>query len=247
METRIAAADVCLGIAKYYGSTAVVRDRSQRSPGQLVALLGPTGCGKTTTLRMIAGLIEPEAGEIPIRGQSVSGVPVHERDVGVLFQDYALFPHLSVLDNVAFGLDMRPATAPAIAPWSTRRWSWCDWPISASATRINSPAASSSAWRWPARWLSSPRCCCSTSRSARSTRSCAEEMQIELKDNQARLELTTIMVTHDQEEALTISDRIAVMNAGRIEQMARRRTSTIVPPPASWRSSSAPPMSLRAK
>src|SRR5271155_2690841 len=95
-------------LTKLYGATRAV-DRLSLSiaPGNMVALLGPSGCGKTTTLRMIAGLIEPNAGEIFLDGRPVSRVPVHRRNIGMLFQNYALFPHMTVAQNVAFGLETR--------------------------------------------------------------------------------------------------------------------------------------------
>jgi ABC-type Fe3+/spermidine/putrescine transport system ATPase subunit len=101
--------DVALsGLTKTYGSSRAVDGVTLRiATGEMVALLGPSGCGKTTTLRMIAGLVEPSQGEIFIGGRSVTRVPVHRRNIGMLFQTYALFPHLSVAENVAFGLEMR--------------------------------------------------------------------------------------------------------------------------------------------
>ena len=121
--------------------------------GELVALLGPSGCGKTTTLRMVAGFVEPAAGRVLIGGEDITRMPPHRRNMGVVFQSYALFPHLTVLENVAFGLRMRAMPAARAArEGAARRWSWSRCRISRSAIRRSSRAASSSAWRWRARW-----------------------------------------------------------------------------------------------
>ena len=133
-------------------------------------MLGPSGCGKTTTLRMIAGFEQATAGRLPIDGDDMPGIPPHKRPTNTVFQSYALFPHLSVKENVAFGLrrkgvdkgeiDRRVARgAGAGRAWRPRR----------TGARRSSPAACSSGSRWPAPWSTCRGCCCSTSRSARST------------------------------------------------------------------------------
>ena len=110
-----------LGVSRSYGDVQVVADVSLTAhSGEILALLGPSGCGKTTTLRMIAGLVEPSAGEITIDGRSVLDLPVHRRNLGMLFQSYALFPHMNVEDNVAFGLRMRDAVRSIRRPAATR-------------------------------------------------------------------------------------------------------------------------------
>ena len=142
--------------------------------GTLTTILGPSGCGKTTTLRMIAGLETPTSGRILIAGRDVTDLPASERDVSMVFQSYALFPHMDVLANVGYGLavagvprDQAKARAQAaMAVGRPRRHGPPD-------DRASSRAASSSASRWPARWCSSRRCCSSTSRCRISMRACA--------------------------------------------------------------------------
>ena len=114
---EIHSADLALsGLTKSYGHSVAVDNVTFRiATGEMVALLGPSGCGKTTTLRMIAGLIEPSGGDILIGGRSITSIPVHKRNIGMLFQNYALFPHLSVGQNVAFGLEMRGVKKAAAA------------------------------------------------------------------------------------------------------------------------------------
>jgi len=136
-----------------------------------------------------------------------------------MFQSYALFPHMSVAANVGYGLRMRRRPKAEIARRVEEALALvklADWRI---AGRASSPAASSSAWRWHARWSSGPRFCCSTSRSRRSIANLRGAMQVELKQIQQQLGVTTIFVTHDQSEALSLSDRIAVIAAGRIRQL----------------------------
>ena len=138
--------------------------------GEFFTLLGPSGCGKTTTLRMIAGFEQPTEGQIRIEGEDVAGLPPHKRPTNTVFQSYALFPHLSVEDNVAFGLkrkrvgkdEIAERVAAELRPGRARR-------RGEPAAARSSPAASSSGSRWRGRWSTCRRCCCSTSRSARST------------------------------------------------------------------------------
>ena len=188
-------------------------------------MLGPSGSGKTTVLRMIAGFEQPTAGHGRARRARTSpGAPPFERDVNTVFQDYALFPHMSVQENVEYGLRVKKvgqAERRARAAGGARDRSGSA--ATATAAPPSSPVASGSGSRWPARWSTGPRCCCSTSRSARSTSSCASEMQVELKEIQRDVGITFVFVTHDQEEALTMSDRIAVFNDGRIEQVGHAR------------------------
>ena len=138
--------------------------------GEFVALLGPSGCGKTTLLRSIAGFLTPDAGRILIEGRDVSRLPPHHRPLNTVFQNYALFPHMSVLDNVAYGPRRQGASrAEAAESARGRRWTWWAWPSSARATRARCPEDSSSAWRWRAPSSTGPSCCCWTSRCRRWT------------------------------------------------------------------------------
>ena len=139
--------------------------------GGFVALLGPSGCGKTTTLRMIGGFEEPTAGTVYLGEQDVTGLPPYKREVNTVFQNYALFPHMTIFDNVAFGIRQRGGGSKHRdrQAGAARCWSWCSWPASSSASRRSCPAARRSASRWPGRSSTSPGCCCWTSRWARST------------------------------------------------------------------------------
>ncbi len=145
------------------GVSAVMQDRNRGEivavrnvdlevePGELLTLLGPSGCGKTTTLRMIAGFQEPSGGRIFIAGRDVTHVPANARDIGFVFQNYALFPHLTIFGNVAYGLQVRQRSAATSAAPSMRCLNWLASPASANACRTSSRAASSSAWRWRGR------------------------------------------------------------------------------------------------
>ncbi len=162
-------------VTKKFGDFVAVDDVSlDIYKKEIFCLLGGSGCGKTTLLRMLAGFERPTAGRIFIDGVDMTEIPPYERPVNMMFQSYALFPHMTVEQNVAFGLkqDRRGEARDRQARRATcSRWSSSA--SSPSASRTSSPAASASASRWPARWSSSPSCCCSTSRSRRSTRSCA--------------------------------------------------------------------------
>jgi spermidine/putrescine transport system ATP-binding protein len=150
------------GVTKRFGSVVAVDDLSlELASGEFFTLLGPSGCGKTTTLRMVAGFEQPSAGTIRIDGADVAELPAHRRPTNTVFQSYALFPHLTVADNVAFGLKRKKVPKAEI---SER--------VAAELERVgrrSSPAASSSAWRWRERWSTCPRSCSSTSPSAPST------------------------------------------------------------------------------
>jgi ABC-type phosphate transport system ATPase subunit len=160
-------------VAKRYGAaTAVAGISFTVESGTLVTLLGPSGCGKTTTLRMIAGLELPSEGRILIAGRDVTNLNATQRDVSMVFQSYALFPHMSVLENVCYGL-RRSGLAKAIADARAREGlAQVGLEDTKAASRRNSRAASSSAWRWRAPWCWNRLCCCSTSRSATSMRGC---------------------------------------------------------------------------
>jgi ABC-type Fe3+/spermidine/putrescine transport system ATPase subunit len=151
-------------VTKRFGKTTALDDVSLLvRRGELMTLLGPSGCGKTTLLNLVAGFLTPDGGEIAIDGRRVTDVPPYRRESGIMFQQYALFPHMSVAANVGYGLKMRRIARPEIA----RRV--------AEASLANSPAGSSSASRWRAPSSSAPRCYCSTSRSPPSTGTCGRQ------------------------------------------------------------------------
>jgi spermidine/putrescine transport system ATP-binding protein len=189
------------------------------SGGEFFSLLGPSGCGKTTTLRLIAGFEEPTAGRILLDGADVSNVPPHKRNVNTVFQSYALFPFLSVFDNVAFGLkhasvtkaEQRQRVGDALAlvsmdSFASRR------PSQLSGGQQQRVALARALVLNPAVLLLDEPLGALDAKLRRS-------LKVELKALQERVGITFIYVTHDQEEALTMSDRIAVMNAGRIAQI----------------------------
>ena len=188
--------------------------------GEFVTLLGPSGSGKTTVLRMIAGFERPTAGTVSLRGRDVTAAPPFDRDVHTVFQDYALFPHLSVRRNVEYPLRIAKVprrAAPRARRW--RRWPPCGWTGWPTGHPRRCRVVSGSGWRWPARWSGARRCSCSTSRSARSTSSCASRCRSSSQQIQRAAGITFVLVTHDQDEALTLADRIVVFDAGRVEQV----------------------------
>src|SRR5262245_56147045 len=207
-------------VAKRYGTSLAVSDVSFAvEQGHVLSLLGPSGCGKTTVMRMIAGLIAPTAGAIAIKGKPVNEIPVHKRNVGMLFQNYALFPHLTVAHNIAFGLEMRriakaEALKKADAALAMVRLDGfgARYPHQLSGGQQQRVALARALVIEPAVLLLDEPF-------GALDKKLRENMQIEMRQLQQRLGITTLMVTHDQDEALTLSDRIAVMRAGVIEQL----------------------------
>ncbi|GAB3603668.1 ABC transporter ATP-binding protein [Microbacterium aureliae] len=209
------------GVTKRYGDAVAVDDLSLSiRPGEFISFLGPSGCGKTTTLRMIAGFENPDAGDIRISGESVLGVPPYRRDVNTVFQAYALFPHLSVAENVAYGLQqrrtpksqIRDRVSEALDLVQMRRFGDRK-PTQLSGGQQQRVALARALVNRPAVLLLDEPL-------GALDRQLREEMQLELKLLQSRLGITFVFVTHDQGEALSMSDRIAIMRAGRIEQLA---------------------------
>ena len=208
------------GVTKRYGTAIAVDDLSlDVQPGEFLSLLGPSGCGKTTTLRMIAGFEYPDAGDILISGRSVLNLPPYRREVNTVFQAYALFPHLTVAENVAYGLqqrrvpkaEQRERVSEALDMVQLRAFADRK-PTQLSGGQQQRIALSRALINRPSVLLLDEPL-------AALDRQLREEMQLELKLLQARLGTTFVFVTHDQAEALSMSDRIAVMRAGRIEQL----------------------------
>jgi spermidine/putrescine transport system ATP-binding protein len=208
------------GVVKRFGTATAVDgvDLDVRS-GEFLSLLGPSGCGKTTLLRMLAGFEEPDEGSIEIAGRSVVGVPAHQRPVNTVFQAYALFPHMSVAENVAYGLRQRRTPKADVR----RRVGEALEMVRMSAFAPRAPAALSGGQQQRvalARALvNRPQVLLLDEPLSALDRKLREEMQVELKLLQTSLGTTFVFVTHDQEEALSMSDRIAVMLDGRVRQL----------------------------
>jgi spermidine/putrescine ABC transporter ATP-binding subunit len=205
---------------KRYRETTVLRGVSfEVGRGELLSILGPSGCGKTTTLRIIAGFVPPDGGDVFIRGKNVTRLPAHLRNIGMVFQNYALWPHMTVFENVAFGLRLRKMRADAI-----------DRQVTASLSRVR---LEGKARRYPTQLSGGEQQRVALARAlaidpdvllldeplSNLDRQLREEMRVELKTLQRTLGLTSLYVTHDQEEALSVSDRIVVMGKGEIQQI----------------------------
>src|SRR5262245_42658194 len=187
--------------------------------GEFLTLLGPSGCGKTTTLRMIAGFLDPDAGDIWFDERRMTHVPPHRRNTAMVFQSYALFPHLSVVENVGFGLRMRKLPHAERAARTAEALAL----VSLTGLEDRRPGQLSGGQQQRvalARALvCRPRVLLLDEPLSALDAKLRHAMQLELKRLQRQLGITFIFVTHDQEEALTMSDRIAVVNQGRVEQI----------------------------
>lgn len=208
------------GVRKRYGDTEAVAGVSlEVRDGEFFSLLGPSGCGKTTLLRMIAGFDEPDEGRILIAGQDMRGVPPYRRPVNTVFQNYALFPHMSVEQNIAFGLRMKRMPKEEIA----RRVAWALELVNMRNLEKRRPNQLSGGQKQRvalARALvNEPEVLLLDEPLSALDLKLRQELRVELMNLQERLGITFIFVTHDQEEALVMSDRIAVMNRGKVEQV----------------------------
>ncbi|WP_315725152.1 MULTISPECIES: ABC transporter ATP-binding protein [unclassified Bradyrhizobium] len=208
------------GLTKRYGEAAAVSDVNLSvAKGEFISLLGPSGCGKTTTLQMIAGLVEPSAGRITLDGRDITHEKPDRRGLGIVFQSYALFPHMTVAQNVSFGLEMRKV---ARAEREAR--------VKQALALVQLAALAD---RYPRQLSGGQRQRVAVARAlvidppvllldeplSNLDAKLREEMQFELRGIQQRVGTTTIMVTHDQSEALSMSDRVVVMEQGRIMQV----------------------------
>lgn len=207
-------------ISRHFGSVRAVDDVTLDIPdGEFFTLLGPSGSGKTTCLRMIAGFEKPTAGKIHLHGRDVSSLPPYERDVNTVFQDYALFPHMTVGDNIAYGLMIRKVAKAERA----RRTEEMLELVRLSGLAGRKPSQLSGGQRQRvalARALiNQPRVLLLDEPLGALDLKLRQQMQSELKAIQQQVGITFVYVTHDQEEALTMSDRLAVFNLGRIEQV----------------------------
>ena len=189
--------------------------------GEFVSLLGPSGCGKTTTLQMIAGFVEATSGSVTLEGRALLSIRPSQRGLGIVFQSYALFPHLTAAENVAFGLEMR--RVPAAEKQARVAETLALVGLANFADRFPRKMSGGQQQRVAlARALViRPRILLLDEPLSNLDAKLREEMQIELRQIQRTVGTTTILVTHDQAEAMALSDRIVVMNAGRAEQIAR--------------------------
>ncbi len=211
---------VLKGVGKSYGPHWAVRDLDIAvEQGEFVTLLGPSGCGKTTTLSIIAGFVEPDAGTILLRGKPLVGLPPFKRGIGVVFQDYALFPHMSVAQNVGYGLRARRIPRPEIDARVEQMLEL----VRLGGLGSRSPQALSGGQRQRvalARALViNPEFLLLDEPLSNLDLKLREEMRLEVVRLQRQLSVPTIFVTHDQSEALAMSNRIVVMNDGRVEQI----------------------------
>ncbi|MCL5961206.1 MAG: ABC transporter ATP-binding protein [Chloroflexi bacterium] len=208
------------GLRKFFGdTTAAAIDLLEVHEGEFLSLLGPSGCGKTTTLRCIAGILEPDQGFISIRGQDITRVPPYRRNLGMVFQNYALFPHFTIFENVAYGLKNRGIKGDVVKK-----------KVSEALELVELPGIES---RFPHQLSGGQQQRVALARAivydpdvllldeplSNLDAKLRKSMRFELKRLQRQLKLTTIFVTHDQQEALSLSDKIVVMNAGRVEQV----------------------------
>jgi len=211
-----------IDVLKMYGTNLGVGPISLGvEKGEFVSLLGPSGCGKTTTLRLVAGFIEPTQGSILIRGKPVGDIPPHKRDIGIVFQTYALFPHMTAFENVAFGLRMRKFDRQAIRDRVERALNLVNlggfeqrYPKQLSGGQQQRVALARAIVIQPTVLLLDEPL-------SNLDLKLREEMRVEIGKLQRKLGIATIYVTHDQKEALTMSDRIAVLNKGLIEQIGQ--------------------------
>jgi len=211
-------------INKQFGSHAALADVSlDIVPGELVCLLGPSGCGKTTLLRIIAGLEQQNSGVIMLAGRDISNAPPQARDYGILFQSYALFPNLTVAQNVAYGLSGKRGLKEKIAERVQEMLALVG--MSGASAKYPGQLSGGQQQRVAlARALApSPSLLLLDEPMSALDARVREHLRIELRTLQKRLSITTLMVTHDQEEAMVMADRIAVMNKGVIEQFATPR------------------------
>lgn len=208
------------GISHRYGAGLAVDDISlDIDGGELLALLGPSGCGKTTLLRIIAGFVAQSAGRVVIAGEPVDELPPNRREVGIVFQNYALFPHMTVAENVAYGLAARGIVRAARRQRVGEMLELVR--LGAMAGRYPQQLSGGQQQRVAlARALAvRPRILLLDEPFAALDKNLRLDMQIEIKHIQRRTGTTAVLVTHDQEEALSMADRVAVLNAGRLEQL----------------------------
>ena len=222
-ESKTTVADVRLdGVTKRFdGVVAVDGLTLEIPPGSFFALLGPSGCGKTTTLRMIGGFEEPDEGVIYLGDQPVTGLPPYKRDVNTVFQSYALFPHLTIFENVAFGLRRRNVDRKQLAGRVREILGLVDLPGTEQRKPRQLSGGQQQRVALARALVNNPQVLLLDEPLGALDLKLRKQMQLELKRIQHDMGITFVHVTHDQEEAMTMADAIAVMNRGRIEQLGR--------------------------
>ncbi len=209
------------GVVKAFAGAHAVNDVSlEVRTGEFLTLLGPSGCGKTTLLNLIAGFLEPDRGEIFIGGEPVTHVPPYLRSIGMVFQNYALFPHMSVTDNVGFGLKMRKVPAAEIRQRVADSLDMVRLPGMGDRSPRQLSGGQQQRVALARALVINPKVLLLDEPFSAIDKNLRSEMQFELKQIQKRIGITTVFVTHDQSEALSLSDRIAVMSHGKIEQLS---------------------------
>jgi putative spermidine/putrescine transport system ATP-binding protein len=207
-------------ISKSYGAFTAVADLSLRlAKGEFLSLLGPSGSGKTTTLTMIAGLLQPTSGEIFLEGRPVTPLPPYKRDIGVVFQNYALFPHMTVAKNIAFPLTMRGASRDEISARVRKVLKLVGLPDHGGRYPKQLSGGQQQRIALARAMVFEPPILLMDEPLGALDKKLREHMQLEIKRLHRELSMSIIYVTHDQEEALVMSDRIAVFNLGRLEHV----------------------------
>ncbi len=208
------------GVRKEFGGVVAVEDFNlDVSPGEFVSFLGPSGCGKTTTLRMVAGLEQPSAGTIRLAGEDVTYAKPNERNIGMVFQSYALFPNMTVSDNIAFGLRVRKEDKEARQPRVDELLDLIQLPDKGKAYPYELSGGQQQRVALARALAISPQLLLLDEPLSALDAKIRDELRSEIRRIQRQLNITTIYVTHDQEEALALSDRVVVMSRGRMEQV----------------------------
>jgi putative spermidine/putrescine transport system ATP-binding protein len=219
MSDSVAAVEIRDVVKRFGDFTALHPTTLKIEEGSFVTLLGPSGCGKTTTLRIIAGLLEPSEGDILIRGTRVNDTPIHRRNLGLVFQNYALFPHKTVADNVAFGLKYRGVQREEIRKRVTEALELVQLPHLGNRYPKELSGGQQQRVALARAIVIEPDVLLLDEPLSALDANLRESMRVELKNIQSRIGVTSVFVTHDQSEALAMSDTIVVMSEGRVEQI----------------------------
>jgi putative spermidine/putrescine transport system ATP-binding protein len=208
-------------VSKAFGDVVAVHDVTLSiRRGEFLTLLGPSGCGKTTLLNLIAGFFEPDSGTIHIERRDVTAVPTHQRETGMVFQSYALFPHMNVFDNLAFGLRMRKLPKSEIRLAVEQGLEMVELTDMAKRRVRQLSGGQQQRVALARAIVIRPKVLLLDEPLSALDKNLRHQMQVELKQLHAKIGLTTVFVTHDQGEALSLSDRVVVMSQGRIQQIA---------------------------